>query len=142
MIWQNGTMRVAEHHDVGPFAGDADFEIVAELPRFDDVLHQEAAAVERDGFRELEFVGGIRVAEHGGERSDLFQLKADDRGPDVAGVQDMIDAVEEPGNFRIEKIMRVGDDADFHGEVSEVSGARCQVSGAVRSRRESAGCFT
>jgi hypothetical protein len=47
----------------------------------------------------------------------LLELKRDKRGADVAGVKDMVHAGKKLRELGIEKVVRVGDDADFHDEM-------------------------
>ena len=66
-----------------------------------------------DDFGFLEWQSQIGVADDDGDGRDLFQFKRDERVADVARVQDVPDAREKFGNFRVEKSVRVGNDANF-----------------------------
>ena len=69
-----------------------------------------------DHFRFLERQAEVGVAEHGGDGRDEFQFQFNQRVADVAGVQDVIHARENFFHARVEKAVRVGNDADFHVE--------------------------
>ncbi len=49
-----------------------------------------------------------------GDGRDLLQLKRDERVADVARVQDVVHAREQLFDLRVEKSVRVGNDAKFH----------------------------
>ena len=58
----------------------------------------------------------VIVAEHDGDGREALQLENDPRLTNIARVQDVIDAGKEQRHLRIEVIVGVGDDADFHGQ--------------------------
>lgn len=107
-------MRVTEDDDVRGFAGDEPAERFTVRAGIDDVVDEEFAPVQRDDFRLAVVEAVIVVAEDGGDGGDGFQLENDPRQADVAGVENVIDALEEFRNARVEEVMSVGDDADFH----------------------------
>ena len=108
-------VRVAEHENIRPLAPDALPQLVARLARFDDVVDQNLAAAQFDHFRFLERQQLVGIPRHGGDRGDLLELMSDPGRADVARVNDVLDAVEELRNFRVEEIVGIRDDADFHG---------------------------
>ena len=93
------------------------------------MVNEKLAPGQGDNFRFPIIEAVVIVAEDGGDGSDLFELKNDPRQADVAGVEDVFDAGEEFGDARVEVIMGVRDDADFHfvngkGRAGEMSLAR------------------
>ena len=109
-----GLVRVAEDDDVRGFPGDVAAERFTVRAGIDDVVEEKFAPGQRDDFRLAVVEAVIVVAEDGGDGGDGFQLENDPRQADVAGVENVIDALEEFRNARVEEVMSVGDDADFH----------------------------
>src|SRR5262245_4121241 len=56
----------------------------------------------------------VGISEHCSDRGDGFQFKDQASLPDIARVQDMVDPGQQIGNFRVEKIVCVRNDADVH----------------------------
>ena len=107
-------MRVAENHHVRSFARDAHFQFVRPFARLDDVLDEKFSRRQCHDLRFTKIQAAVRVSQNRGDGRDLFQFKRDERRADVARVQNMIHAREKFGNFRVEKIVCVRNDADFH----------------------------
>jgi hypothetical protein len=84
------------------------------FPDIHDVMQQEAKSPEFDNLRLPERKRTIRIPENRGDRGDLLQLNDDCVLADIAAVQNVLHAGEKIGNFWIEKIMRIGKNADFH----------------------------
>jgi hypothetical protein len=75
--------------------------------RVDNVMHQELQFPERDDFRYFEGIAQVSIAQYGGGRRDLFQLKNDDLHAHIARVQDVVHPLEQFQNPGIQKIVRV-----------------------------------
>jgi hypothetical protein len=110
-----GFVAVAEDDDIGFFACDAAFGDVGKLLGIDDVVEEKFSAGELEDFGVAEVEGFIGIAGDGGHGSDVFKLEDDEGQADVASVEDVVNAFEEGGDLRVEIIVGVGDDADFHG---------------------------
>ena len=110
-----GFVGVAEHDHVGPFFGQAAAQrLVQRAGMRHDVMHHvlPAGQLHRLGFLQRQKL--VAVSKHGRHGSDLLELKEDGHGPDIAAVQNVVHARKELRDFRVEEIVRVGKDADFH----------------------------
>ena len=124
---------VAEDYGVGVFAGEEGAQGGRGAGGFDDVVEEEFAAGEVDDFGFAK--GGVEVvvAENGSDGGDLFEGVDDGSRPDVAAVEDVIDACEEFGQARIEEAVGFGNDADLHG-AGGVGGGRLLRVASERQR--------
>jgi len=111
-------VRVAENDCVRPLACDSRFQPVRRRLRMDDVMNQEFFFRKLDGFRFPEGNSRVVVSQHCGYGRDFFQLRNDLGKADVARVQNVSYARKKMVNFRVEEIVGVGDDADFHAFAS------------------------
>src|SRR5882724_11938456 len=81
-------------------------------------MDEEFFPRELHNFRFAKWNPAVRVSQNGGDGRDFLQLH-DNRGEaDVARVQNVSHAREQFENFRVEKSVRVGNDADFHAFAS------------------------
>src|SRR5579884_844056 len=137
--WQ---VRMAEHNHIRLVEFDAPTNGVGGAMHIDDVMHHEFFAGKLDDFGFLVIQFSIVVSQHRGHLRDVFQLKDDLRLADVACMEDVFDALEQRRDFRVQKIMRVGNDADFHalacsgcscGSSSGASSASSSSSGSIAS---------
>ena len=62
----------------------------------------------------------VRVAAHRRDRRDPFQLLQNPRQPDVTRVQNVVHPRKPFQDFRVQKIMRVRDDANLHKVTSDL----------------------
>src|ERR1051325_3129354 len=118
---------VAEDHYIRALTNDAPLNGLRRLLRGHDVMQEKFPATNFGQFRFPEIESDVVVAEHGGDRGDLFQLKNQPRHPDVAAVQDVVHAGEQFWYLGVEETVRVGNRADFHC----VDSGRCQWSVAI-----------
>jgi len=95
-----------------------------EVEVVDGVDEVEEAAAQLYGFGGVQVVedgGGVHVAADGREGSDFAEPVEDARVVDIAGVKDVVDAIEFGDGFGTEEAVGVGDDADFHKAVQTVT---------------------
>jgi len=104
--------------------GDDELDTRIEIGRdIGDVVDEEGwPAVEGEG-QEVGDVFGPRaveivVAAHGVDGGDFGQLGEDVRVADVAGVDDLVTALERGEGFGAEEVVGVGDQGGFHGGLS------------------------
>jgi hypothetical protein len=111
-------MGVAKDDHVGFIAvEDKTARLFGEVVRPACMDDEELLATERAAFYVAEAVvaqAAVGVAEDGGDGRKGVQLGQERFAADVAGVQDVPDAVEQRGNPRVEVTVRVADEADFH----------------------------
>src|SRR5688572_4750633 len=105
---------MSEHNDIGFFLLDVATHNIARSADTDDVVNKKLSASERDDLCLVEVQPGIVVPKNRGHRRDEFQLTDDRFVTNVARVQDVLDAIEDLGDARIEETVSVGDDADAH----------------------------
>src|SRR5262245_18754614 len=107
-------VRVAEHNHVGVLALDLKFQVVAERAWIKDVMEQKLFPGKFNELcRPVAKARVVRVASNSGDGRDELQFKQNVRHPDVAPVQDMVHALEQIGDARVKKVVRVGDDANL-----------------------------
>ena len=105
-------------------AGDDEFDVRIEIGGdIGDVVNEEGwPTVEGEGQEVGEVFGPwaveVVVAAHGVDRGDLGQLGEDVRVADVAGVDDLVTALERGEGFGAEEVVGVGDQGAFHGGLS------------------------
>jgi len=111
-----GFVSMAEDHYIRLFPSDASLGRIAEILRVNYMVDENLAPGELDYLSQIVMERRvIRVPRDCGDGRDLLQLQQNPWKPNVAGVQNMLDALEQARNFRIEEIMRVGNDTDFCG---------------------------
>ncbi len=111
-------VRVAEHHDIRRLLAQGAGNLGAKAPGpVENVSEKELQAAERNPgkFACVSAAETIDVPGHGRHRCERAQLEQDVGVADVAGVQDVIDTVENVEHGGSQYTMRVGDDADSHG---------------------------
>src|SRR6266568_4138724 len=107
-------VRVAENDHVGIFANDAAVERRSGRADIHDMMDEKFAAIELDDLGFLEGESGVGVAQHRGDGRDAFQLQDQPRQADIAGVENVVHAVEERRDFRVQVVVGVGKNANFH----------------------------
>ena len=116
--WSNGfvvrLVRVSEDDHVRRLAFDPALKRLVWLADIDDVMQEEFAPAQFDhlGFADVE--SGVGIAQDGRDRRDAFKGENDGRAPDVAGVQDVFDTLEQAGDAWVEKVVRVRNEAEEH----------------------------
>ena len=108
-------VRMAKYDDVRPLVSNEPSKFFGWRGRIDNVMDEKFSAGE---FDKLRFIithrRVVRVAANRRDGGDGFQFGENLRQSNVARVENVADARKKSGNFRVEKIMRVGNDADFH----------------------------
>lgn len=107
-------VRVAEDDDMRLFVRDAFRQVVSRRIRMDDVVNKKFPSGLLDDLGVLKRQARVRVAINRRDRRDRFQFRNEGEIADIAGVQDVFNASEQLRDSRVEEIVRVGDDADFH----------------------------
>ena len=108
-------MRMAENDHIRPLASDSALEIFGQRLRVYNVMYQKLPARQGNHFgRAIIHSGIVSIARHSGGRCDRFQLQNDRLRSDIAGVQNMLYSAEKARDLRIQKIVSVRNDADFH----------------------------
>ena len=107
-------VRVAENDHVGILANDAAVERRSRRGHIHNMMDEKLAAIELDDLGFLEGESGVGVAQHRGDGRDAFQLQDQPRQADIAGVENVVHAVEERRDFRVQVVVGVGKDANFH----------------------------
>ena len=137
-------VRVAENDGVRLLLLDLRLDRFGQRPRIDDVMDEKFFRRERYDFRELERQADVHIALHHGHGRDEFQFQFNHRIADVARVQNVFHTVKDFFHARVEKSVRVGDDANLHALASSGS-ASVSVAGsrapAVFSAGDSAVSF-
>jgi len=118
-------VRVAEHDRVRTFARDAELELFLQCVKVHDVMDEKFASGQRDRLGEAEGGRSVRVAGHRRDWRNRFQSGDDEVRADVTRVQNVADAGEKSGNFRVEKTVGVRDDPIF----IEVRSGKVEVRG-------------
>lgn len=81
----------------------------------DDVFDENALAPEFSDFRVAPAGMEIVVAGDDGHWGDLFELNDQVGVSDIPGMEDVLNALEQIGDTRVEMIVGVGDEPEFHG---------------------------
>jgi hypothetical protein len=109
-----GSMGVAEHDEADLGLAEASRESSGSAVGLDDVFEQEPMAAE---FTDLGLPPArveIVVACDDRDRGHEFEFGDDGGVADVAGVEDVLDAREQPGDPGVETVMGVGDEPKLH----------------------------
>src|SRR6266481_7249653 len=106
-------MRVAKHKDSGFLALQPALKRFIGLMRVHNVMDQKFAPIQLGNFRWPELQTRIvRVTQDRGNQRNLFKLQ-DQPGPaNVTTVQDVVNAGEKLRDFRVQKIVSIGDDTN------------------------------
>jgi hypothetical protein len=106
---------VTEYDNIRALARNAVLEGIVKLERVHYVVDEELQISDgHDLSLTITELGVVGVAGDGGSRGDFFQFQQNFLRSNVAAVQDVFDAREKVGDFRVEEIMGVGNDADEH----------------------------
>jgi len=118
-------MRVSKNNDSGFLAIQPALKRFIGFVRVHNVMNEKFAPIQFNNFRLPELQARIvSIAEDGRDRRNLFKLQDQPSLADVAAVQDVVNAGEEFGYFRIEEVVSIRDDADAEHKLRRM---RCDI---------------
>ena len=106
-------VRVAEDDDVRLFLAETRGEWFREGVRVDDMMEENFYTADFQAGRERKTEVAVAVAQHGGHGRDALKFENHGGKADVAGMEDVVNALENFFDMQVKVSVRVGDNTDF-----------------------------